>query len=123
VREEPLTVSSLFLIKAVQSWYCNDSHTHEKWTALIQLVYIPLFVVGVALARLGNRQEKNFFLIAVGVTFYYWAMTTFVAVAIVRYMVPPIGLLMVLAAAATDRIRQRGAFAGKTGKCLPNCLC
>jgi len=104
-REEPMTVSCLFVIKAVQSWYSNDSHTHEKWAALIQLLYIPLFVFGAGLARLGNRQEKNFFLIAVGVTLYYWAMATFIAVAIVRYIVPPISLLMVLAGGAAGRIQ------------------
>jgi hypothetical protein len=36
------------------------------------------------------------------VTLYYWAMTTFVALPIVRYMVPAISLLMVLAGHALD---------------------
>jgi 4-amino-4-deoxy-L-arabinose transferase-like glycosyltransferase len=101
-KEKPIDVASLFLTKAVQAWYGNDSHTHEKWTAFIQLSYLPLFVVGAGLAWLRGRQEKNFLLIAAGITIYYWGMTTFAALAIVRYMVPAVGLLMVLAADSAD---------------------
>lgn len=103
-KEEPITVARLFLIKAVQSWYSNDSHSHEKWTALIQLFYLPLFALGAGLARRRNRLERNFFMIAAGITLYYWAMTTFAAPAIMRYMVPATGILMVLAADATDAV-------------------
>jgi 4-amino-4-deoxy-L-arabinose transferase-like glycosyltransferase len=102
VKQEPIEVASLFLTKAVQSWYSNDSHTHEHWTALVQFFYLPLFGMGAWLARSRDRQEKNFLLIAAGVTLYYWAMTTFAALAIMRYMVPAISLLMVLAGDATD---------------------
>jgi hypothetical protein len=104
LREEPIKVARLFLVKAVQSWYSTDSHTHEHWTALTQLFYLPLFVLGAWQARLRDRQQKNFLMIASGVTLYYWAMTTFAALAIVRYMVPAIGLLMVLAGDATDAL-------------------
>jgi hypothetical protein len=103
-KEQPINVAHLFLTKAVQSWYGNDSHTHEKWTALIQLFYLPLFAVGAGLAWLRGRQARNFLLIAGGVTIYYWAMTTVAALAIVRYMVPAIGVLMVLAADAADAL-------------------
>lgn len=101
-KEKPIDVASLFLTKAVQAWYGNDSHTHEKWTALIQLFYLPLFAAGAGLAWLRGRQEKNFLLIAAGVTLYYWAMTTVAALAIVRYMVPAAGLLMVPAAETAE---------------------
>ena len=104
VKEKPLEVASLFLTKAVQSWYSNDSHTHEHWTALIQLFYLPLFAVGGWLARQHDRQEKNYLLIAAGVTLYYWAMTTFAALAIMRYMVPSIALLMVMAGDASNAV-------------------
>jgi 4-amino-4-deoxy-L-arabinose transferase-like glycosyltransferase len=102
VREKPIEVACLFLTKAVRSWYGNDSHTHEKWAALIQLFYLPLLVMGAGLARSRDQQERNFLLIAAGVTLYYWAMTTFATLAIMRYMVPAYTILMVLAADATE---------------------
>lgn len=97
IRKKPTAVASLFFVKAMQSWYENDSHHHERWAALIQLFYLPLLLLGAWLARRSDRQYKNFALIACGVGLYYWAMTTFVALAILRYMVPAISLLMVVA--------------------------
>jgi hypothetical protein len=96
----------LFLTKAAVSWYGNDSHHHERWALLIQLFYLPFFILGAWLARGGGRQYRNFLFIACGVTLYYWAMTTFVALPIVRYMVPAISLLMVLAGNALDVLVQ-----------------
>jgi 4-amino-4-deoxy-L-arabinose transferase-like glycosyltransferase len=102
IRETPSGVALLFLTKAAVSWYGNDSHHHERWALLIQLFYLPFFILGAWLARGGGRQYRNFLFIACGVTLYYWAMTTFVALPIVRYMVPAISLLMVLAGHALD---------------------
>jgi Dolichyl-phosphate-mannose-protein mannosyltransferase len=106
IRKSPIAVVMLFATKAAQSWYSNDSHHHEHWAALIQLFYLPLFLLGAWLARQGNRQSRNFFYIACGVTLYYWAMTTFAALAIVRYMVPAISLMIVLAGNAVYELSE-----------------
>ncbi len=103
-KQSPSHVALLFLTKAMGSWYGNDSHHHERWAALIQLFYIPFFVLGAWLTRAGGRQYRNFLLVACGITLYYWAMTTFVALPIVRYMLPAISLLMVFAAYALDML-------------------
>jgi len=123
LREEPIKVARLFLTKAVQSWYSTDSRTHEHWTVLIQLSYLPLFVLGARLAWLRDRQQKNFLMIALGVTLYYWAMTTFAALAIVRYLVPAIGLLMVLAGDAADALLSAACWRVSLVRreSLPNC--
>ncbi len=102
VRRSPSSVALLFLTKAAVSWYGNDSHRHEKWTLLIQLFYLPLFILGAWFARGGGRQYRNFLFIVCGVTVYYWGMTTLVALPIVRYMVPAISLLIILAGNALD---------------------
>ncbi len=95
-KQAPTGVALLFLTKAAVSWYGNDSHHHERWTLLIQLFYLPLFILGAWFARGGGRQYRNFLLIVCGVTLYYWGMTTLVALPIVRYMVPAISLLIIL---------------------------
>jgi 4-amino-4-deoxy-L-arabinose transferase-like glycosyltransferase len=97
VAQTPYGVALLFLTKATQSWYVNDSHHHEQWAVLIQVSYLPLFILGAWFMRDGGRRYKNFLLMVSGVTLYYWGMTTFVAPAILRYMVPAISLLMVFA--------------------------
>ena len=97
MRERPASVGHLFLIKAVRSWYGNDSHTHEKWIALIQLMYLPMVLFGARLAWNHGRGRRNFLLVAAALTLYYWTVTTFVALSIVRYMIPASALLMILA--------------------------
>jgi 4-amino-4-deoxy-L-arabinose transferase-like glycosyltransferase len=97
VKQTPCGVALLFLTKATQSWYVNDSHHHERWAVVIQLSYLPLFILGAWFVRDGGRRDRNFLFTVCGVTLYYWGMTTFVAPAILRYMVPALSLLMVLA--------------------------
>lgn len=107
MKETPSGVTLLFLTKSIQSWYANDSHRYERWAALIQIFYLSLFILGAWFTRGGGRQSRNFLFIACGVTLYSWAMTTFVALAIVRYMVPTIALQMVLAGHALDVLAER----------------
>jgi len=97
LREEPSAVALLYLVKGIRCWYANASHHHERWTVMIQLSYLPLCVAGGWFAWRSGRLYKNFLLIAIVVTLYYWGMTTMAALAIVRYMLPAISLLMILA--------------------------
>lgn len=92
--EDPSAVLQLILLKAARSWYANDSQTFEGGIALIQVFYLPLIVWGGIIAWRGDRQQKNYVLVAALVTFYFWTMTV-AALSIVRYMVPAFSLLMV----------------------------
>jgi 4-amino-4-deoxy-L-arabinose transferase-like glycosyltransferase len=100
LREKPAGVALLFAAKAIRCWYANDSHRHERWTIMIQLLYLPLLILGACMAWRKDRPSRNFFLIGLVVTFYYWGMTTVAALAIVRYMLPATSLLMVFASQA-----------------------
>jgi hypothetical protein len=97
ISEKPLPVLHLFLVKAIRSWYGNDSHTHERWVVLIQFLYLPLVLLGGSLAWSAEPRQRNILLVAGTVTAYYWVMTTVAALAIVRYMLPATALLMILA--------------------------
>src|SRR5437870_5614224 len=100
IREKPEAVVRLFLLKAVRSWYGSESHTRETWVVVIQLFYLPFVVFGVGTVWRGGRQQKNFLLVAMAITLYFWTMTAITALAILRYMVPVVSLLMVFAAVA-----------------------
>jgi len=106
-REKPMAVFHLFLIKAIRSWYGNDSHTHEKWIVLIQLLYLPMVLLGGRLAWDSEIRRRNFLLVAATVTLYYWAMTTLVALAIVRYMLPASALLLILAGIGVEAFAEQ----------------
>src|SRR6266498_5172466 len=82
IRERPESVIKLFLVKAVRSWYSNESHTLEKWVAVIQLFYLPFVIFGMRIVWRGGRQHKNFLLVAMGITLYFWMMTVITALPI-----------------------------------------
>ena len=104
-RETPIPVLELLLVKAVRSWIGNESHTLERWIATIQLLYLPFLLLGVrSVWKYGNRGQKNFALLAIGITAYFWIMTTVAAEAILRYMIPAICFLLVFVAVSFEFI-------------------
>jgi 4-amino-4-deoxy-L-arabinose transferase-like glycosyltransferase len=105
IRETPTAVLELLLVKAVRSWFANESHTSERWIAIIQLLYLPFFLLGTRTVRkYGDTPQKNFALLAVVITAYFWIMTTVAAEAILRYMVPVTSLLVIFVAVSIDSL-------------------
>jgi len=98
VQERPISVIELFLLKAVRSWYGSESHSFEKAVAIIQLCYLPLVVLGVRRTWGGSREQRVFLVVTMGIVMYFWAMTVFTAMALLRYMIPGISVLSVCAA-------------------------
>jgi 4-amino-4-deoxy-L-arabinose transferase-like glycosyltransferase len=105
IREEPKAVAQLLLIKAARSWYGNESHTFEKWVVLIQLLYLPFVIFGVReMFWSKNARQRNFLLIVAAIALYFWAITTFTALPELRYLVPAMGFVMIIAAVAFDTL-------------------
>src|SRR5207249_6135800 len=61
IRERPESVIKLFLLKAVRSWYSNESHTLEKWVAVIQLFYLPFVIFGMRIVWRAVVSTRIFF--------------------------------------------------------------
>ena len=97
-RVKPIAVLELFSLKAVRSWYGSESHRFEKAVAIIQLCYLPFVVLGLRRAWKGSRKQRNFVIVALGIVVYFWAMTVFTALPLLRYMVPAVSLLIICAA-------------------------
>jgi hypothetical protein len=106
-RDEPAAVAQLFLLKAARSWYGNESHAFERWIFVIQLPYLPFVVLGARELWRGNRQQRNFLLVVAATMLYFWAMTTFTGMPLLRYLVPAISLVMIVAAVAVDGLAIR----------------
>jgi 4-amino-4-deoxy-L-arabinose transferase-like glycosyltransferase len=104
VQQKPAVVAQFFLIKATRTWYGSESQSFEKWVLVIQLLYLPFVVFGARVLSRGGRQQRNFLLLVTAVTLYFWALTTLTALPVLRYLVPAVSLLMILAAAAFDTV-------------------
>jgi len=94
-RRNPLAVSKLFAIKAARSWYGTDSHRFETPIILIQLVYLGLAMWGGRIAWRQGGAAKQLVISVWLVVLYFWGMTL-LALSILRYMVPTMGLLFLL---------------------------
>jgi 4-amino-4-deoxy-L-arabinose transferase-like glycosyltransferase len=108
VRQTPTAILELLLVKAARSWFGNESHTLERWIAVIQLLYLPFLLLGTRTVwKYGNARQKNFVLLAIVITAYFWIMTTVTAEAILRYMVPVTCLLVVFVAVSFEFLSTR----------------
>lgn len=94
-RKNPLAVSKLFAIKAARSWYGTDSHRFETPIILIQLVYLGLAMWGGRIAWRQGGAAKQLVISVWLIVLYFWGMTV-LALSILRYMVPTMGLLFLL---------------------------
>jgi 4-amino-4-deoxy-L-arabinose transferase-like glycosyltransferase len=93
--EDPLAVVKLFLIKAARSWYGTDSARMETSILEIQLFYGVIILLASFSVWRNKTKPPGLFLLIWGFVFYFWLMTI-MALSILRYMVPAIGLLFLL---------------------------
>jgi len=96
-RTDPVTVGRFLLFKGRRAWYGTQAQWLENWTAVIQIVYLCVILAGAALALRKRDGRRDYALLAILCAAYFWAMTLIV-VPLLRYMVPAMSLLMVLAA-------------------------
>jgi hypothetical protein len=102
LRNDPVPVVELFLLKMARSWYGTDALRYERVIGATQCFYFFWILPGIWLAWKAfpcQRLELCLFLLLV---LYFWGMTV-VALSILRYMVPVMGLLMMFGAVAMDK--------------------
>jgi hypothetical protein len=108
VHQTPTAILELLLVKAARSWFGNESHRLERWIAIIQLLYLPFLLLGTRTVwKYGDARQKNFALLAIVITAYFWIMTTVAGEAILRYMVPVTCLLVVFVAVSFEFLSTR----------------
>ena len=100
---QPGTVARLFAIKAARSWYATDSGRSEGLILTLQLVYlVPIVGAGVAIRRRGLLEAGGLLNVVLLLISYFWLMTV-LALSVLRYMVPGMGLLFLLLPAVLPR--------------------
>jgi 4-amino-4-deoxy-L-arabinose transferase-like glycosyltransferase len=95
LRERPLTLVSLYLFKALRSWYATDSGRFELPSMILQSLYLVVIVIGSWQSWHQGGQRRQMTLIIWLITAYFWLITITV-LSILRYILPAIGLLFLL---------------------------
>ena len=101
-RSHPIAVTKLFLLKVARSWYATDSGRKEWPILLIQLAYFLLFFWAGWKAWKRGGIHRTFVICGLLIVGYFWGMTL-LALSILRYMVPVVGILTILIAAGFPR--------------------
>jgi len=91
-RARPTTMAKFFAIKAARSWYATDSNRFETPTIVIQILYLTFTIWGSLIVWKRGGMPKKMVITVWLMVFYFWGMTT-LALSIVRYMFPVMGLL------------------------------
>lgn len=94
-RTHPSGVVEIAWLKLWRSWYATDTGRYESIVGLIQAVYLAVVLWGAWRAwRLGGL-PRQLALCLLALALYFWGVT-FLALSILRYMVPVIGLTFLL---------------------------
>lgn len=95
VLDHPTTVIKLVSLKAMRSWYATDSERFEPTVAMLQAPYLLLAGAGALAAWRRGGVGRRYIGFTAWILAYFWGMTILV-LSIARYMIPPMGLLIVL---------------------------
>lgn len=105
MQTNPSGVVKFFLLKAGRSWYGTDSMRYESLILPIQLFYLACGALGFVQAWRISRGTRELALVFLVMVLYFWAVTILV-LPILRYMIPAMGLLIVLLPGAVLWFRQ-----------------
>jgi len=101
-RSHPVAGTKLVLLKLARSWYGTDSGRLEWQILLIQLAYLIVISWGSWQAWKQGGIHRWFVIGALLLVVYFWGMT-FLALSILRYTVPVVGLVFVASAGGYRR--------------------
>ena len=100
---KPVPLIELIGCKMARSWYATSQMWWEKKILLVQIFYLIPAFGGIAVWFKNFREKKIYLIFFLLVIAYFWGMTV-VALSILRYMVPIMGLVIIFSAIALDVI-------------------
>lgn len=102
----PITFLKLMLIKTERAWYATSQMWWEGKILLIQSFYLFLALIGLAFWLKIYREKIKYLFFLLIIIFYFWG-TTVIALSIMRYMVPAMGMVIIFSAVAINEIGRK----------------
>ncbi|HEV1995129.1 MAG TPA: glycosyltransferase family 39 protein [Candidatus Acidoferrum sp.] len=100
-RENPVAVMKLILLKIVRAWFGTYNMHYDYEILIVQLVYLGAFGIGLWRALRQYRDRLPYILFLILVVGSAWASCVLV-MPIVRYLVPVMSLVLIIAAVGFD---------------------
>lgn len=99
----PMGMAELVALKLVRAWYGTDSQRLDGSVLIIQLVYLGALLWALSVAwRMGGERKRLAMIVAV-MLLTFWIMSV-LALPLVRYMLPSIGLAFALLPAVREKV-------------------
>jgi hypothetical protein len=102
----PVGVVGLAGMKFLRAWYGTDSQRLDKYIALLQLVYLFVLVRAGRMAWKAGGERRRLVVLVTVLVAYFWLMSA-LALPLVRYMVPAIGLAFLWVPVLWEKGEQR----------------
>lgn len=99
----PLGMVELIALKLLRAWYGTDSQRLDGYIALIQVVYLGALAWAGYVAWRAGGERKRLTIIVASFLLIFWVMGV-LALPLVRYMVPGIGLTFALLPAVREKV-------------------
>jgi 4-amino-4-deoxy-L-arabinose transferase-like glycosyltransferase len=99
----PVGMVELFALKLVRAWYGTDSQRMESAILIIQLAYVGVLGWACYVAWRAGGERRRLVIIVTSITVLFWCMSV-LALPLVRYMMPAIGLSFALLPAAREKV-------------------
>ncbi len=103
LKNKPISFFKLIGIKITRAWYATSQMWHEKEILTVQLFYLAFAVLGLVHVFKKNKEKIKYILLLLVIIFFFWGMTI-IALSILRYMVPVMGLVFIFSAFSVEYI-------------------
>ncbi len=97
----PIPVLKLIGLKLARSWYATSEQWWEGKILAVQLLYLITGFFGLLYGIKAAKNKIQGIILFLAIIFYFWGMT-FLAVSILRYMIPAMGLVIIFSAVAIN---------------------
>jgi len=99
----PVPVFKLLGLKIVQAWYATSQMWFEKSILAVQLFYLVPGLAGVIYAIKKYKEKLRNIIFLLSIVFCFWGIT-FLALSIMRYMVPAMGVVIIFSAISINLV-------------------
>jgi len=109
LRNRPISFFKLIGIKIARAWYATSQMWYEKEILTVQIFYLVFATLGLVPMLKKNKEKIGYIVLLLAIVFFFWGMTI-IALSILRYMVPVMGLVLVFSAFSVEYILSLGWF-------------
>ncbi len=99
----PVPVFKLLGLKTVRAWYATSQMWFEKRILAVQLFYLISAFAGIIYAFKKYKDKIKSIIFLLSIVFCFWGIT-FLALSIMRYMVPAMGVVIIFSAISINLV-------------------